>query len=241
MEPPTSSPEPQQAALVNNDWYLLGPTKYPAVIFLVALLLLISMSPILEETAFGALLESLLLTLVLISAVPAVGGTWRTTQVAALLAFPAIAGKWLHYLSPNSFPPHLFLAAAIVFAIYIMAHHLRFVLWAPEVDTQVLCAGISTFLVLGLVWAFGYLLLDAVAPNSLTVNTGAEPTGNLTGFDAVYFSFATLCGLSFGEFMPTTNTARMMALIESMMSLFYFAILISRIVALHTERASAKR
>ncbi|MCC9607181.1 potassium channel family protein [Blastopirellula sp. JC732] len=240
MHQPNPSLETPCTELADGERQTSGPTTYPAVIFLVALLLLISLSPILEETTLGALIESLVLTFVLVAAVPAVGGSWRTTQIAGLLALPAIAGKWLHFLSPSSVPPHLFLAAAIIFAVFIAAHHLRFILWAPEVDTQVLCAGVSTFLVIGLLWAFGYLLLDAFTPNAFTVSTQADPSDRLNGFDAVYFSFGMLCGVSFGEITPATNVARMMAVIESMMSLFYFAILISRIVALHTERASGQ-
>jgi len=209
--------------------------------FLSALVLLLCISPILDETSLGELLEAIVLTLVLVLAVPAIGGTWRTTQVAAILAAPAVIGKWLYYAWPESVPPHAFLTAAIIFAAFIAVHHLRFILWAPEVDTQVLCAGVSTFLVLGLLWAFAYLLLDTAVPSSFTVNTGADSENKLTGFDSVYFSFAMLSGMSFGEITPATNVARMLALLESMTSLFYVAILISRIVALHTERASAQR
>jgi hypothetical protein len=132
----------------------------------------------------------------------------------------------------------VFLAAGMIFAAFIVVHHLRFILRAPEVDTQVLCA-VSTFLMLGLLWTFGYLLLDAVAPHSMTVNTGSGTGNRLTGFDALYISFATLSGLSFGEIVPASNVARMMALLESMIAMFYVAILISRLVALHTERTRA--
>lgn len=216
-----------------------SPTRYSAAGFLFALLLLISVSPFLEDSQLGELIESVLLTLVLVSAVPAIGGSVRTTQIAAALAAPAIIGRWLHSLWPELVPVHLFLIAAIAFAGFIAIHHLRFILWAPEVDTQVLCAGVSTFLMIGLLWSFGYLLLANIDPHALTVSTGNGSGNELTGFDAVYFSFAMLSGLSFGEIVPATNVSRMLALLESMTSLFYFAILISRIVALHTERASS--
>jgi hypothetical protein len=217
-----------------------SPSRYSAVQFLVALVLLIAVSPALEDTARGSVLEGILLTLVLVSAVPAIGGGRRTMVLAGLLALPAILGKWLHHLLPHIVPESLFLIAGVAFAAFIVAHHLWFILRAPEVDTQVLCAGVSTFLMLGLLWAFSFLLLDNVFPGSLHVDADVGPDNELTSFAALYFSLGMLSGLTFGEILPTTNAARMLALLESMVSLFYMAILISRLVALHTERATSR-
>jgi hypothetical protein len=217
------------------------PSRYSAAQFLVALVLLICASPVLEDFAAGKLVEALLLTLVLVSAVPAVGGGRRTVTVASLLALPAVAGKWLHHLRPDLLGNAPILVAAIVFAIFVVVHHFLFILRATEVDTQVLCAGISAFLMLGLLWAFGYLLVDNVAPESFGIQMGPKSGHRLTGFGAVYFSFGTLSGMSFGEITPLSNVTRMLALLEAMTSLFYLAILISRLVALHMEHAARER
>jgi hypothetical protein len=225
----------------SSDQSLDTPSRYSAVQFLVALVLLIAVSPALEDTARGAVLEGILLTLVLISAVPAIGGDRRTMVLAGLLALPAILGRWLHHLLPHVVPESMFLIAGVAFAAFIVTHHLWFILRAPEVDTQVLCAGVSTFLMLGLLWAFIYLLLDNVSPGALHVDADVGADNELTSFASLYFSLGMLSGLTFGEILPTTNAARMLALLESMVSLFYMAILISRLVALHTERASARR
>lgn len=217
-----------------------SPSRYSAVQFLVALVLLISVSPVLEVSPRGELLEGILLTVVLISAVPAIGGNRRTTIWAGVLAAPAVIAKWMHHLRPDLVSESMFLGAELVFGTFIIAHHLRFILLASEVDTQVLCAGVSTFLMIGLLWAFGYLLLDNLSPGSLHTHPDVSANDELSGFAALYFSFGMLSGLTFGEILPTTNAARMLALLESMISLFYMAILISRLVALHTERAASR-
>jgi hypothetical protein len=241
---PSRERDADEASLASRDDPVLveaGPSRYSAVQFLVALVLLISVSPALEDSPRGALLEAILLTLILVSAVPAIGGGRRTTLLAGLLASTAAAGKWLHHLRPDLVPQSFFLGAAVIFAAFIVAHHLRFILQAPEVDTQVLCAGISTFLMIGLLWAFGYLLLDTMSPGSLHVDADVSADKTLSGFAALYFSFAMLSGMAFGEILPQTNGARMLAQMESLISLFYMAILISRLVALHTERATSRR
>ena len=49
-----------------------------------------------------------------------------------------------------------------------------------------------------------------------------------------------LTGMSFDDVAPAANVAKMMALMESMVSMFYIAILISRLVALHTTKSATK-
>jgi hypothetical protein len=140
-----------------------APSRYSAAQFLIALILLLCVSPVLEESATGEIVEGILLTIVLIAAIPAVGGRRRTAVIAGLLALPAIIGKWLHHFHPDVFRHEWFLAAAIIFAIFVVGHHLGFVLRSSKVDQQVLCAGVSTFLMLGLLWTFGYLLLNGLS------------------------------------------------------------------------------
>lgn len=226
--------------LSDSDSPMAPPSRYSAAQFLIALIVLICVSPLVDDFAQGDLVEAVLLTVVLLSAIPALGGNRRTFVIACLLALPAVIGKWIDHFRPDLIPAPLYLTTSILFAVFVVSHHLRFILTAPEVDTQVLCAGISTFLMLGLLWTFGYLLLDWMAPDSMTIQMGKEAANHLTGFNALYFSFATLSGLSYGEIVPVTNAARMLALLEAITSLFYFAVLISRLVALHTERAISK-
>lgn len=179
------------------------------------------------------------MTVVLTSAVPAVGGRRRTVLTAALLAVLAVVGKWLHHLRPEQFPSALFLAAAIVFAVFIIAHHLGFILRTVEVDSQVLCAGVSTFLMLGLLWTFAYLLLASVEPGAFAEQMEPGASRPLTGFGALYFSFDTLCGAGLGEVTPTSDMARMLTLLEAMTAMFYIAILIARLVALYSVPSGA--
>lgn len=214
-----------------------GPSRYSAAQFLVALLLLMCLSPLFDDFSQGSLIESVLLTLVLLSAIPAVGGTWRTTLIASLLSLPVVAGKWIHHLWPDLVPVSLYLVAGIVFAAFVVAHHFRFILRSRKVDGQVLCAGVSTFIMLGLLWSFGYLLLDNLTPESFRVDIGPH-ANRLSGFGALYFSLGTMTGLSVDEIAPANNSARMLALLEALLSLFYVAILISRLVSIHTERTA---
>ncbi|WP_437205510.1 ion channel [Planctomicrobium sp. SH664] len=207
--------------------------RFSAAQFLVVLLLLFFVSPMVENLKHGDLVETILLSAVLLSAVPAVGGTRWTLFAAAIMAVPALVGKWLHYYYPEMISAAPFQAGAVIFSLFIVFQHLRFILLAPAVDSQVLCAGISTYLMIGLMWAFAYQLVNNLYPGSLVV-TEVDGTihANPTGFDTCFYSFAMLCGTSYNEVTAVTNLSRMLTIFESTVGLFYIAIFISRLVAL---------
>ena len=215
------------------------PSRYSAAQFLIALIVLLCVSPVLEESTAGEFVEALLLSIVLLAAIPAVGGRRRTLLIGSLLAIPAVGGKWLHHFRPDDFHHEWFLAAAIVFALFVVGHHLGFVLRSAKVDQQVLCAGVSTFLMLGLLWTFGYLLLNGLSPGAIMMELEPEAQRPLNGFGAMYFSFATLSGAYCPETTVTSNLARMVALLEGMTAMFYVAILIARLVALYSEESTS--
>src|SRR5208337_2019857 len=69
--------------------------------FLIALVLLVLTLPFVLEYPDGKLIEAALITLVLLSAVLAVGGRQRSLIAAGLLVTPAVAGTWLDHFQLN--------------------------------------------------------------------------------------------------------------------------------------------
>ena len=58
----------------------------------------------------------------------------------------------------------------------------------------------------------------------------------MDGFTATYFSFATLTTIGYGDIIPASKAARMLAVLEAMTGIFYIAVVISRLVALYSSR-----
>src|SRR6266550_516741 len=69
--------------------------------------------------------------------------------IALVLAIPAIVGRWINHFRPDLVPPPVFLIAGLALIAFVVANLLRFVLRAPSVNTDVLCASISAYLMLG--------------------------------------------------------------------------------------------
>jgi hypothetical protein len=189
-------------------------------------------SPFVEDLPSGDRIEAGLLTLVMIFAVLAVGGQRRTLIISLLLAAPAAAGKWLNRVRPDLVSPAVFATAAILFFAFVVAQLIRFILRAPRVDANVICAGLSGYLMLGLLWLPAYVATARLNPAAFTM---AAPGATMDGFNAFYFSFITLCTVGYGDVAPASKVARMLAVMEAIIGLFYMTVLISRLVAVYSS------
>lgn len=211
-----------------------GGFRYSTVELLVVLLLLFFSAPFVEDLPQGDLIDAVLITLVMVSAVLAVGGQRRTLIVALVLVIPALAGKWANHFRPDLVPATVYLAASILFFFFVVEQLVRFILRAPRVDVNVLCAGLSGFLMLGLLWVPAYILVAQMTPGAFAFSSTVEGQGGMAGFHAFYFSFVTLCTVGYGDVTPLSKAARMLVVMQSIVGLFYIAVLLARLVALYS-------
>ena len=210
-------------------------SRYSAVKLLVALGLLFVSAPFVQDMPNGDLVESLLLTLVMVSAVVAVGEQRKFLIISIMLLIPALAGKWLNHFRPDLLHPAIFLLASVFFFGLVIARLLAFIVRAPRVDANVLCAGVAGFLLLGLLWVPAYAAVARLNPHAFSLPAGPDVPASLDGFSAFYFSFITLCTVGYGDIAPASKVARMLAMMEAIAGLFYMAVLISRLVSVYSS------
>jgi len=194
--------------------------------------------PFVEEVQGGDVIVSILLSLVLLSAVLAVADRKRVFFIALVLAIPAIIGRWINHFRPDLLPSPVFLIAGLALIAFVVANLLLFVLRAPSVNTDVLCASISAYLMLGLLWTVAYWLVAQVTPNAFAFNTATGTKETMAGFNAFYFSFITLSTVGYGDITPLSRIARWLAATEAMTGLLYVTVLIARLVSLYSAPKS---
>jgi len=231
LQPTTPTTAPARTA---SPLARIGLRRYSTAEFLVALVLFFVAIPFLEKLRYGDAFEGVLITLVLTSAVLAVGRRRSTLIWAAVLVLPAVAGKWANHYRPDLVPPEVFSAAGLVFVGFVVLQLLRFIFKARRVNSEVLCAGISTYLLLGLLWMFAYLLVARLDADSFAFSAGPVASHSMDRFNAYYFSFVTLCTVGYGDVTPVSNGARALAVMEAMTGTLYMAVLIARLVALYS-------
>jgi len=216
-----------------------GVLRFSAAQFLITLVLMLVGYPFVMDLKYGDVYEAFFMTTTLTMAVLAVGHRRRTLVIATVLLMPALAGKWLNHFSPDKVPAPWYLAATILCLAFVVIQLFRYILRAPDVDSEVLCAAVGTYLMLGLLWAFAYKFVNHLAPDSFIYTSGPASGHSMKGFTAIYYSFCTLSTVGYGDIVPGTNVVRMLASVESITGVFYGTILVARLVAIFSNRRPA--
>jgi hypothetical protein len=92
-----------------------------------------------------------------------------------------------------------------------------------------LVGAICVFLLLGILWAFAYSMLEIAVPGSFSgLAPGHDPRSDSSW---IYFSFVTLTTLGYGDITPESAVARTLAYIQAVVGLFYMAVLVAGLVS----------
>ncbi len=110
---------------------------------------------------------------------------------------------------------------------------LRHILTRSEVSVDVLLGGVAVYLLLGVFFSYLFAVVELLAPGSL--RAGGEPLATLNDAAAglVYYSFVTLTTLGYGDVVPVSSVARMLAAVEAVVGQLYIAVFIAGMVGLH--------
>ncbi|MBV8142371.1 MAG: two pore domain potassium channel family protein [Verrucomicrobia bacterium] len=178
----------------------------------------------------------MLITLLLLFAVLSIAGG-RRALVGIVLVAPAAIGEWMNYWRPDLLIYVVTRGAGLLFIGFVVIQLLRFIVYAPRVDSEVLCAAVAAYLLSGFAWSLAYALLDRLDPNSFVFTLSTKSSQSMNGFTGLYFSFITLSTVGYGDIIPVSELARMLAIVEAMFGMFYMALLISRLVSLYSSES----
>jgi hypothetical protein len=133
----------------------------------------------------------------------------------------------------------------LLFVLFVTVSELRSVLKQREITGETICMAISCYLLLGLNWAFLYIIifqLHTAAFAGLAVANPGHPIDIQPIFPVLgYFSLTTLSTIGFGDITPVTLQARYAAVAEGITGQFYMAILVARLVSLQMNRSISQR
>jgi voltage-gated potassium channel Kch len=205
--------------------------RYSGIELLIAIVALFVFYPFIENLRSAGLIESILLTIVLISAIVTISAEKSVLVIAIILAVPTLVGRWINYGHPHSLSAEIYLISAIVFVVFIIANLMRYILTAPEITVEVICESLCVYLLLALAWTFAYWLVAEIVPDAFAFNASIKGTMTIKGFDGLYFSIVTLSTLGYGDISPVAKAARMLAGMEALCGPLYMAVLIARLVA----------
>lgn len=222
-------------------------------VLLASLVLMMVTAPLLHvvwplgRPIFSHLIMLLVFGLVLLSAVLAACENKREMDVALYLAVPGFlldaAGVLAGY-SGLAVAGHLL---ETVFLGYTVLLVLRMIFAARSVTLNIIWAALCVYLLLGVLWANIFSLLDTVQPGAFHFSfiegdsAGLMRLGGGNSVYPLYFSFVTMTTLGYGDIVPITSASRMLAAVEALTGQLYLAVLVARLVGLHISQSTAER
>jgi hypothetical protein len=104
----------------------------------------------------------------------------------------------------------------------------RQVMFSGHVDRNKIVGAICIYMLIGVVWAFAYLLVEALFPGSMNGLDHREWQHNLE--DMIYYSMVTLTTLGYGDITPDQPLVRFLAYMESITGIFYTTVLVASLI-----------
>jgi len=219
---------------IHRARHALGRIFFQRCFYLfVVLLALISLVPFIEPTTLGRTATALLNALVVVAAVAAVGRSVLSFIVALLLAIPAVYFNWIGVATGETTAIAMAWAfGAGLYAVTIV--YLLIFVFQPDVMTaDKLYGAAAAYLMIGVLWAHLYALVDHFYPGSFTAS--ATLTARKV-VDLLYFSFTVLTSTGFGDIVPLTPQARAVCVLEQLIGALFVAILIARLAGVYPPR-----
>ena len=151
-----------------------------------------------------------------------------------------IAGVILNVLAVNmqsAFLQYSSILALIGFLTVAITFTLKQVAVGTDINANRLVGAVCVYLLLGVIWAMLYTLINVASPGSFG---GFSPTEDL-GWDSewLYFSFVTMTTLGYGDILPVSATARSLAYMQAVVGQFYIAVLVAGLVGAYVSRRNA--
>lgn len=133
------------------------------------------------------------------------------------------------------YPTPFFMIVSAVFSTIILLLYVRIVLLVMfrqgPVTWSRIQGGICAYLLLGMAWASAFNVVEQLHPGAFHFVTEPANIDQLTS-NLIYFSFATLTTVGFGDVLPVHPFARSLAIAEAIVGQLFPAILIGALVAM---------
>jgi hypothetical protein len=205
---------------------------------LVALLALLVLSPLLGGRVRLHQLMNLCYTLVLITAVYALSQSRRQLVSAALLALPMLVSLWAGRLVAIPHLQNWGLAFGSAFLGYVLVMIMGHIARCRRIDRDLLFGAIVVYLLMGLMWALTFELVERLAPGSFKFPEG--PIGEHR-YRFIYFSYVTLATLGYGDITAATAFAAALTILEAIIGQMYLVVGVGWLVGIHISQKMAER
>ncbi len=205
---------------------------------LISILCLLILDPIIKGFAGIRILMDIFITATLVSGVYAISRKKHVLLTAVFLAIPFFASIWT-----NNFvkvPSLIFVEEifGILFMAFMVIVILSFIFGEQEVTSNTIYAAIVVYLLIAIMWAFIYSVLESINPGSFAIS---ESQIELERPLFIYYSFITITTLGYGDITPVTATANSFSFLEAVIGQIYLVVLVARLVGMQIAQSMNRK
>lgn len=221
------------------NWRSIPVLKHPCADLLIIQLLGILIYPFLGDQPLGRAIFSTFALLVLVLAVMAVRMTPALSWISGILGLPVVVLSIWEAVAPGTESvvlwSSIFHAAFYFYTAYAL---LRYMFADHIVTTDELYATGATFTVVAWGFAYVFVAVDIVWPDSFSVV--GDPLTAKAWFEMLYLSVTTMTSLGLSDIVPIRPNARSFVMIEQIAGMLYIALVVARMIALTVERTGTR-
>jgi hypothetical protein len=202
-----------------------------------SLMMMIGVRPLLDEwigtRIWADVCTDIFFASALIAGLHAISGQPRQLRISLLLASAILILASVHYTLHIQVleKAQIGLSAIFLFQmLFMIGIHIE---QENEVTIELIMAAACTYILIGMLWAYAYYLVESLHPDSF--EAAEKPVEEL--WDFYYYSFVTLTTLGYGDILAISRPARALSILEAIIGQLYLAIMISRLVGLHASQA----
>ena len=153
----------------------------------------------------------------------------------------AVIGVILNFIAVNTasaFGIYGSFLALIAFLLIAIWCTFKQVALSTHISANRVVGAVSVYLLLGVLWASAYSLVEIVSPGSFYGISFDDEQGWRS--DWLYFSFVTMTTLGYGDIGPVSSVARVLAYMQALLGQFYIAILVAGLVSVYISARQNK-
>jgi hypothetical protein len=212
----------------SSDWW----QERGLTAMLVSLILALFVGgPLMAIASVGPLPFDIFFTTLLLSGVVAFSHRRWLAIAISVIGFVVLVLRWTSYGQAHGemalWDNLLSMLMLAILTGLVLEHVFR----AGPITGDRIRGAIAAYLLLGLVWAFAYALVERAFPGGMKMEHAFLSVHHEMQTFA-YFSFVTLTTVGYGDITPVHPVARMLAVGEALVGQLYPAILIGRLVSL---------
>jgi len=186
-------------------------------------MLVILVTPFIRPSGItGHIITTLLATLIPLTSFYALTADRNRAIIILFIAAPFVILDGMSMFFTNRYLMIAAISFGTILYFYIIALLVINLLSYRVITADLIYCAISTYFLIGVMWAGIYIVLEGISPGSFS---GISETADL-----LYFSFVTLTTVGYGDITPQSILGKRLAVFEAAMGGIYLAVIIALIV-----------